>query len=789
MSAIFIYRILGILGFPLIVLYFLWRGLKQAAYLRGLAERLGFLPRPYRQTSDRAVWLHAVSVGEVLAAAPLIRALRVQFPGEPVFVSSATLAGKAAAREKLGPLVDGVFYAPIDYVFAVRRVLRTIRPRLVVVLETELWPNLYREAKRKGCALLIVNGRISNRAFPRYRRLRWFFRQVLALPDAILVQDRLAQERYLALGAPRHKVQIAGNLKYDFEPGRLEPPPVIARFVRNARPSAIWIAASTMPPLEPGDPDEDEAVVAAFQEISSRHPGLLLMLVPRRPERFASAAAALTRAGVPFLRRSDLQGNEASLLPAVLLVDSIGELGSLFQLADVVFMGGTLARRGGHNVLEPAFYAKPVIVGPHMENFTEIASKFSDAGALVPIANAGELAGAVARLLASREMRGAVGEKARQAAESERGATARATAEIERRYAEALPQYRVATPAKLLLWPLSRLWLAAGRWFEQQPERVATPVISVGGLTIGGAGKSPLVLWLAQRLHGRGYLPAVLTRGYRRRSRERCTVLDAGEQAGAERTGDEAQSYVRAALGPVGICASRVEAARRIEERWAPSVFLLDDGFQHRRLARTLDLVVLDALDPFGGGAVIPLGKLREPPEALARASAVILTRAEPGPAAAAIEARIRQYNPTAPVFTARVAPRGWRDAAGRSASPPATVAAFCGLGNPDSFWRTLRLLSIAPRVRRAFRDHHRYRGAELRAIAAEARAAGAEALLTTEKDLANLPAGWEQAIDPLRLLWLEIALEIDQAQELMRLVEAPLSRSSRDFLRSSPPP
>ncbi len=314
-------------------------------------------------------------------------------------------------------------------------------------------------------------------------------------------------------------------------------------------------------------------------------------------------------------------------------------------------------------------------------------------------------------------------------------------------------------------------------------------MISVGGLAVGGSGKTPLVLWLAERLKERGTQPAILTRGYRRRAAEPHTVIAPGERAPAERTGDEAQIYVRAAVGPLGIGADRAAVGRLIEERFAPEVFLLDDGFQHWRLARSLDIVVLDALDPFGGGAPIPLGRLRESLAALARADAIVVTRTAPGESIAAIEARVRKYNAKAPVFQSRVAARGWRDAAGEAVSLPPRVAAFCGLGNPDSFWRTLRELSVAPVWRRAFGDHHRYTRQELAGMAAEARAAGAEALVTTEKDAANLGAGWREALDGLAVLWLEIGIEIDQAEALVNLVEAPLSRSSKNRLRSSPPP
>ncbi len=234
--------------------------------------------------------MHAVSVGEVLASAALVRELRARLAGAPLFISASTLAGKAAAEDKLGALAEGVFYAPIDYCFAVRRVLRTIRPRVMVVLETEIWPNLYREAKRAGCGLIVVNGRISDHAMPRYRKLRRFFGPVLGLADAILVQSGLNRNRFLELGAPAQKVQLAGNLKYDFDPQGQKPPAAIRAFFERVKPAEVWIAASTMPPAAPGDPDEDDAVIAAFRMLAASHPGLLLVLAPRKPERFDRAA-------------------------------------------------------------------------------------------------------------------------------------------------------------------------------------------------------------------------------------------------------------------------------------------------------------------------------------------------------------------------------------------------------------------------------------------------------------------------------------------------------------------
>ena len=315
-------------------------------------------------------------MGEILSSLELVRRLKSEHPAVPLFVSTTTLAGREMADQKLASLVDGVFFAPIDYRSVVRRVLRTLRPALVVVLETEIWPNLYRESKRAGAALLVVNGRLSDRAMPRYRKWRGLFCHVLCWPDTILAQTEEDARRYVRAGAPPEKVRATGNLKYDFVPPVGGIAQEVAAFLDAVKPVQVWIAASTSAPVAADDIDEDDAVIAAFQKIS--RPGLLLILVPRKPERFDAAAAKLAQAEIPFVRRSSLKGSSQKKLelPGVLLLDSMGELAALYARADVVFMGGTLGARGGHNVLEPAYFGKPVIAGPHMENFAEMAREF-----------------------------------------------------------------------------------------------------------------------------------------------------------------------------------------------------------------------------------------------------------------------------------------------------------------------------------------------------------------------------------------------------------------------------
>jgi tetraacyldisaccharide 4'-kinase len=724
-------------------------------------------------------------VGEVLSCVEFLRQLRAEFPRTRIFVSTSTLAGRAAAGDKLGALADGVFYAPVDYVFAVRRVLRALRPSAVVIAETEIWPNLFRETKRIGAALALVNGRISDRAFARYLRWRALFAAVMPALDTILAQSEEIRRRFLALGAPPAKVHVAGSFKYDFEPRALPAGSPVRALLDRIRPAHVWIAASTMPPAAAGDVDEDDIVIAAFQRLSATYPGLLLILAPRKPERFAVTAGKLDSVGLPYILRSALGGQNGSrpgTTPKVLLLDSIGELSGLFAVADVVFMGGTLAQRGGHNILEPALFGKPVIAGPHLENFQAIADDFSSANASVAIASGAELAATVDRLLAAPAEAREIGSRGLACAQARRGASARAVASL--RCLRTVPKYRPAIPRYCLAWPLARVWEWGARRRQSRDlhkvRRLPVPVISVGNLTMGGTGKTPCVLRLVELLKERGQKPGILTRGYGRQSPEPCLHVAAGESVSPHQSGDEAQIFIRSGLAPVGIGAGRFDAGTRLLAKFDAGVLVLDDGFQHRKLARDADLVLIDALDPFGGGDVFPLGSLREPIAGLSRASVVLITRCEASDLAEPAAREVARWNSRVPIFRSSVEPRAWvEQSTGKrvalSDRPFRRVGAFCGLGNPATFRRTLEGLGVEIADWIEFSDHHRYRPAELRRLAHQMSACGAEVLLTTQKDAINLSEGAADLVAPLPLCWLEIGIRIEREAEFLRAIDEQL--------------
>jgi 3-deoxy-D-manno-octulosonic-acid transferase len=782
-----LYWAIRVAAFPLLVFYFVYRCVRDPQYSRRFSERLGGPPPSYQPTPPGAIWLHAVSVGEVISSVGLLREIRERSPSIPLYVSVNTVAGHAIAEERLNTLADAIFYAPVDYALPVRRVLARLRPSLVVILETEIWPVLYRETQRVACSLLVVNGRISDRAFPRYRRWRFFFEDALRRPDAILVQSDEDARRYRELGAPPRAVQVIGNLKYDAAPPGANPPGIVADLIQKLRPECIWIAASTMPGVDRDDVDEDNAVLRAFQELAPANPGLLLILAPRKPERFDEVARRLDAAGVQHIRRTAPRMSAHLELPCIVLLDSIGELAGLFPLADVVFMGGSLARRGGHNLLEPAACRRAIISGPHLENFAAMAGEFRAQHAMLEIGGPAELAAAVAKLIDDPALREQLGARGAALAAAKGGATRKAVAEILRWQDLAVPYWSRLSPARFVLGPLAAIWAAATAWDQGRKragaKRLTTPVVSVGGISMGGAGKTPLVDHLSGRLRERGHHPAILTRGYRRQSIENTIVIEAGAPASVRFTGDEAQIFVQSGRAHIGIGADRFAGGRVLEEKYQPDIFLLDDGFQHAQLARDLDLVVIDALKPFAGGAVFPLGALREPQEALARAGAFVIMRARPERAYEGIRRQLRVWNPRAPIFRARVKPRHWVNySTGEpNPSPQGPAAAFCGLANPAGFWSTLRTLGIQPAVHWAFADHHHYTCTQIERLAAQARMHGSNLMFTTEKDAMNLPEGAVKILVEanVELYWLKIGVQVDGEDELIGLIESKMLESS----------
>ena len=414
----------------------LYEAVRHGKYVGTLRERWGHLPDGIDPEGRPSIWIHAVSVGEVQAARTLIAGLRDRYPGHRLWLSTTTRTGRAVAAGI--EAVDGLFYFPLDLPPAVDRVLDRVRPALFVAVDTELWPNLLRGCARRGVRTVLVNGRISDRSYPRYRLVRRWFRRVLADMDRCCAQSDESARRLVDLGAPADRVVVTGNLKFDALPApRPAPPPGDGDLLRSLGVAAdrpVLVAAST-------HPGEEGPVLDAFRRLRTRAPGLVLVLAPRHPERGGEAAALAARRGLAAVRRSRPPADGAGGADVVVL-DTVGELAALFRAATVVFVGGSLVPAGGHNVIEPASWGRPVVFGPHMENFAEIAELFLANRAARQVASAGELAPVLAELLAERRQRAELGIAARSLVEANRGAAARSLDEI----AAVLPPPGVPAP-------------------------------------------------------------------------------------------------------------------------------------------------------------------------------------------------------------------------------------------------------------------------------------------------------------------------------------------------------
>ncbi|MCL4813987.1 MAG: 3-deoxy-D-manno-octulosonic acid transferase [Vicinamibacteraceae bacterium] len=421
----FLYNLALAAGLVVTAPWWLWRGWRDGKYLDSMGARFG-MPPPARPGDGPLVWVHAVSVGETLAARPLLSALRERLPGHRLVVSTTTRTGQGVARS-FGALVDAVFYCPLDFAWSVGRVVEALRPHALVVMETELWPSLLREARRRGVKTMMANGRISETSATRYARVGRFTRRVLGDLDLLCMQDEASAARARALGADPARVHVTGNLKFDAVAPAGEPDAALAAWLAWLdRGGLRWlVAASTLA-------GEEAAVLDAYAAVRTRVPDARLLLAARHPERFDDVVALAGARGWRVVRRTALAaGTDADRsMPApadvdIVVLDTIGELARVFAHAEAAFVGGSLVDAGGHNLLEPAWFGTPVVTGPSMHNFRALADLFSARGARVEVADWRGLADTWTAWLTDDGARRAAGRAAFDAARAQGGATVR----------------------------------------------------------------------------------------------------------------------------------------------------------------------------------------------------------------------------------------------------------------------------------------------------------------------------------------------------------------------------
>jgi 3-deoxy-D-manno-octulosonic-acid transferase len=411
-----------VVGAPL----WLWRMATTHKYREGMAARLGKVPATLAALAHErpVIWLHAVSVGEVLAASRLVGELDRAFPNHRLVISTTTRTGQTLARERFGR--DRVFYCPLDLPWAVRAYLQALKPKLLILAETEFWPNLLSGCFRRGIPVAVVNARISDRSWPRYRLLQAPWQSILGQIDRVLAQSETDAERLKAIGCQPERVTVAGNLKFDV---RAAQEAEATHLLKALAPSLRFlVAGSTLD-------GEEAALVEVWPQLLAADPQLVMVLAPRHPERFAAVAALLEKSGIPWVKRSTWKGQPPEALQPlqpgqIVLLDTIGELASVYPLAAVAFVGGSVIPAGGHNPLEPAQFGVPIVMGPHYANFRAITDDLLAHHAL-RIAAKDELAATLIELLQNSAAAQAMGARAKQVFDQQAGATARCVAALQ----------------------------------------------------------------------------------------------------------------------------------------------------------------------------------------------------------------------------------------------------------------------------------------------------------------------------------------------------------------------
>jgi 3-deoxy-D-manno-octulosonic-acid transferase len=404
-----LYNVVLTIAVPLLFLRLFWRSRKNPDYRERWLERLGLFNPPEKKDG---IWLHAVSAGEAIASVPLIRALIKQFPNLPITVTTTTPTGSARVKQMLGEQVFHVYF-PFDLSFAIRNFLSRIKPKICILMETELWPNCILNLNQLKIPVVIANARLSPRSVKGYGRILSVTREMLKSVDMVAAQSKMDGDRFLSLGLPSKNLQITGNIKFDM----MEPPQVEEK-AQNLRMQwgikrPVWIAAST-------HGGEEEEVLKAFLKIREKLPEAFLILVPRHTERKDAIQDLIKQHSLSFINRSS--GEVATSSTSILLGDTMGEMPVFYRAADVAFVGGSFVPVGGHNTLEPASAEIPVVVGPHVHNFVDITNYLSAAGGLLQVQNSDGLAQTVLYWLSHEEERKKAGKKAKQVVLDNRGA-------------------------------------------------------------------------------------------------------------------------------------------------------------------------------------------------------------------------------------------------------------------------------------------------------------------------------------------------------------------------------
>ena len=826
-----IYNLLLIIVFILFVLpYYTYRLFTEKGFSRRFRQSLGRVHNKEIEKVMRkdCIWIHGASVGEIVATSPLVKQIRQEMPDRPILVSAFTVGGYNMAKQII-PEADAIIFFPLDLPFVAESMVKRIHPGIFMPVETELWPNFLRAIRERHIPVMMVNGRISEKSVKTYRYLYGIWDDMLSTVSRFCMQSSIDADYIYSLGADKNKIFVTGNTKFDQTYAEVTPEDY-ARYkeelgLNDSYP--IIMAGST-------HPGEEKALFDAFKKVREKYADARLVIAPRKTNRADEISKLASSHGYETGYRSKMLENPnlRKKYPVVLL-DTIGELGRIYAVGDVVFVGGSLCKTGGHNVLEPAAHAKPILVGPNMQNFKDSYSLLSKVGACKMVNNVAELANEMIDIIGNDERREKMGAASLQVIKENRGADIRSihylkelldlTSVPSREYAsypintrgindegggglrhsDAIIQYiyQIAygpeTPfyGWLILGFLRgcsylyeygvRLKLALYNIGLKKKEKLDCCVISIGNITVGGTGKTPTAQKMADLIKRMGYRVVILNRGYRSHWDKEIGVVSDGNKIfmTAYEAGDEAYLMAKTLPGiPVVIGKNRAITGKYAVEKLNAEVIIMDDGYQHWHLERDLDVVLVDTLNMFGNGCVLPRGMLREPLENLDRGDLFLLTKTDQSSVLSRMQLRktIERYNAKAPVVESVHHPKNFVEIADwykgitqnhmdLSELEGKDVMVFSAIGNPSSFEQTLSSIGLNIKEAVRYPDHHDYGMLEMQYISERASSQNAVAMITTSKDAVKIPTEFIYSAREIPLYILNMDIQVTDGFEAFK--------------------
>ena len=783
-----LYDIAAIVLFFPVLFMFLIRATREPGFVERIRQSMfGIFPEHALDSIEKnnCIWVHAASVGEVVATSPLIKEFRREFPKSPILVSVVTASGYEMANRIIKD-ADSIIYYPLDFPWLAGRVLRRIHPRVFLPVETELWPNFLKTARKLRIPVMMVNGRISDKSVKRYRHLHSMWDDMIKTITKFAMQSPIDADYIKQLGAPPELVTITGNTKFDqtYTDVSEEEKNTILYELGFSKDDKIFLAGST-------HRGEEELILNAFRQLKEKHANAKLLIAPRELLRTMEVIHIVRSADFSVATRTKLQKNR-SVGHDVVILDTIGELGKIYSIGDVIYVGKSLVVHGGHNILEPAAHGKAIVVGSNMENFKDTHALFTKRNACVTVNNPEELNKEVLRLFDDENERKRL-ERETLAIVNENKGAARKSAELLKEtldsYEEKERLLRVRSTEKVenlqtyfinlvhskdvegfgsnviifFLYIFSAVYnllvnLKLGLYnvglFHK--DKLSCFVISLGNVTVGGTGKTPTAQCLAREIRDMGYRVVILNRGYRAKWHGDVGVVSDGKtlHMDAKEAGDEAFMLAKHLNDvPVLIGAERAHTGKYAIEHFGAEVAILDDGYQHWQLKRDLDILLVDAVNVFGNEHILPRGTLREPISHVNRADVCLMTKVDQAAEGSIeyIRDTVHKYNENALIVESIHQPRAfipmakWHDHIGEdglqvSEIKGKRIMAVSAIGNPASFEQTLSDLGAIILESLRYPDHHEYTIKEMEDVFRQADSEDAEAIVITEKDAVKFP-------------------------------------------------